>query len=155
MNLLVFFLYDYTIKIIPLCVSHQSSSVRVDAVGRVGELQAGFGVQGQLLVVVEPAVLWSWESLVLQASQLGGRANCDGLWNAAPRHDRFDCTQTDKMWMVQAFLPSQLSNKPLLHWIRWKNTQCWYSGAWTACLGLQWYNLQLTAGCVTFSFWFL
>lgn len=92
----VFFLYDCIIKITPLCVSHQSSGVRVYAVGRVDELQAGFGLQGQLLVVVEPAVLWRWESLVLQASQLGGRSNCDGLWNTAPRHYRFDCTQTDK-----------------------------------------------------------
>lgn len=111
-------------KNIPLNVSHQSSGVRVYAVGGVDELQADFGVQGQLLIVVEPAVLWRWESLVLQASQLGGRSNCDGLWNAAPGHYRFDCTQTDKMWMVEASLSLKLCNKPLTLWIKWKNMQC-------------------------------
>lgn len=82
----------YTTKITPLCVSHQTPGVGIYAVGGVDELQAGFGFQGELLVVVEPAVLRSREALILQASQLGGGSNCDGLWHAAPRHHRFDCT---------------------------------------------------------------
>lgn len=43
---------------------------------------------------MEPAVLRSGEALILQAPQLGGGSNRDGLWHAAPRHHRFDCTQT-------------------------------------------------------------
>ena len=52
-------------------LSHQASSVRVDAVGSVDQLWAVFGVLRKLLVVVEPAVLRSREALVLQTSQLG------------------------------------------------------------------------------------
>lgn len=58
----------YTTKITALFVSHQPSGVGVYAVGGVDELQAGFGFQGELLVVVEPAVLRSGEALILQAS---------------------------------------------------------------------------------------
>lgn len=86
-------MYQYQARLCP-CLPYQASSVGVDAVGRVDQLWADFGVLRKLLVVVEPAVLRSREALVLQTSQLGRRSNCDRLWHAAPWYDRFHCTQT-------------------------------------------------------------
>lgn len=118
------FLMCYVIKTTPLCVPHQPSGVGVYAVGGVDELQAGFGFQGELLVVVEPAVLRSGEALVLQASQLGGGSNCDGLWHAAPRHHRFDCTRTDSTRTLKGVFSLKLSEKPSIYWTGWENLHC-------------------------------
>lgn len=146
----IYFLMYYTTKITPLCVSHQPPGVGVYAVGGVDELQAGFGFQGELLVVVEPAVLRSGEALVLQASQLGGGSNRDGLWHAAPRHHRFDCAQTDSTWTLKAFLSLKLSRGTFNLLDRVGE----FAPLVASCFNgpFQPWVVQFSTGCVTFSF---
>lgn len=83
-------------------VPHQASCVGVDSVGRVDELRATLGVLGKFLAVVEPAVLWGRETLVLQAAQLRGGADCDRHWHTAPWYDWFHCTEIGSLlWSTE------------------------------------------------------
>lgn len=71
--------------------THQRSRLCVQRVRGVDELEAGLGVVGDLLSVLEPLVVRFWKAFLFHAAQLGRLPKRHRLWDAAFWHHRFYC----------------------------------------------------------------
>lgn len=79
--------------------THQRARLGAERVGGVEELEAGLGVVGDLLPVLEPLVLGLGEALLLHAAQLRRLAERHRFWDAALWHHGLHCS--DKQQSIQ------------------------------------------------------